>query len=84
MVQVIAHFHDLQGAFQAVIELLSPKGYLLVETWNKDSLVAKALGKGWHEYSPPSVLHWFSPSTLKQLLTPLGFHEVAHGRPLST
>ena len=81
MIQVAAHFHDARRAFEKAFDLLKPDGLLLVETWNFKSLTARAFGKNWHEYSPPSVLHWFAPETLTNFLAAIGFEKVARGRP---
>lgn len=81
MIQVIAHFVDLRIALAKVTKALKPGGHLLVETWNSRSLTARLLGKRWHEYSPPSVLHCFSLKSLSHLTAKEGFHEVARGRP---
>jgi hypothetical protein len=81
MIQVVAHFYNLREAFQVAAELTRPGGFWLIETWNKDSLMARAFGQNWHEYSPPSVLNWFSPEGLKCLVSQFGFTEAARGRP---
>lgn len=81
MVQVIAHFYELSKALQVAADLTEPGGYWLIESWNKDSGMARMFGENWHEYSPPSVLHWFSPDTLNRLAECYGFIPVAHGRP---
>lgn len=81
MIQVIAHFHDLQRALSHAAALTKPGGFWLIESWNRRSLPARLLGKEWHEYSPPSVLHWFSPTDLTQLVAAHGFRPVAQGRP---
>ncbi len=81
MIQVVPHFYNLREALSAAAKLTKPSGYWLIETWNKDSFFARAMGKNWHEYSPPSVLHFFSPATLGQLVEQFGFEEVAQGRP---
>lgn len=81
MVQVVAHFYELQKAFQSAAALTEPGGYWLIETWNKDSWMARLLGENWHEYSPPSVLHWFSPASLTRLASQFGFSLIARGRP---
>lgn len=81
MIQVIAHFVDPRLALAKVTKALKPGGHLLVETWNSRSLTARLLGKRWHEYSPPSVLHCFSLKSLSHLTAKEGFHEVARGRP---
>ena len=81
MVQVLPHFYDLRKALQTAADLTNPCGYWLIETWNKDSTIARMMGPNWHEYSPPSVLHFFSPKTLRSLVSQFGFEEVARGRP---
>ena len=68
MIQVVAHFHDLQSAFSAAAEHTRPGGHWLIETWNCRSLkAARFFGSEWHEYSPPSVLQWFTPTSLERL-----------------
>jgi SAM-dependent methyltransferase len=81
MVQVVAHFHDLQRAFHQTARAIKPGGYCLIESWNKDSRMARVFGENWHEYSPPSVLHWFGPDCLNRLLAEHGFTPVAKGQP---
>lgn len=80
MAQVVAHFYDPISAFENACSLLKPKGYLFIETWDRDSFSARLFGKHWHEYSPPSVLHWFSRDSLSDILAKIGFEEVAKGR----
>src|SRR6185503_5958624 len=41
----------------------------------------RLMGKHWHEYSPPSVLHWFSKEGIVRLAAQAGFDVVADGRP---
>jgi SAM-dependent methyltransferase len=82
MIQVVAHFRNPLGAFNKAHELLVDKGFLLIETWNFKSLTARIFGRHWHEYSPPSVLHWFSPETLERSLFKVGFRMIAKGRPI--
>jgi SAM-dependent methyltransferase len=81
MVQVLPHFYDLHQALTAAAAATKPGGHWLIETWNRDSFSAKLFGTQWHEYSPPSVLHWFSPSDLKLLAASYGLEVVAQGRP---
>ena len=81
MIQVIAHFSDIRKALQKAADITQKDGFWLIESWNRESWVARILGEHWHEYSPPSVLNWFSPSGLKQLVAQYGFSEVARGRP---
>lgn len=81
MIQVAAHFYEPRAAFQKASDLLNENGLLLIETWNRESFSARIFGKNWHEYSPPSVLQWFSLSGLTEFLKSFGFEKVAAGRP---
>ncbi len=81
MIQVVAHFHDLRHAFKTARSLTRPGGHWLIETWDNASLSARLLGRRWHEYSPPSVLHMFSRASLVRLAADAGMRPVASGRP---
>jgi 2-polyprenyl-3-methyl-5-hydroxy-6-metoxy-1,4-benzoquinol methylase len=81
MIQVIGHFYDLDKAMLNISSLLNKDGLVLIESWNMKSLIAGILGKGWHEYSPPSVVHWFSDKTLTQLFNYYGFELIEKGYP---
>ncbi|HEV7860090.1 MAG TPA: class I SAM-dependent methyltransferase [Pyrinomonadaceae bacterium] len=81
LIQVVAHFVDPERALQVAALRTRQGGFWLIETWNRESWTARAFGKHWHEYSPPSVLHWFSPEGLRRLASQFGFREVARGRP---
>lgn len=81
MIQVIAHFHDLRLAFDNLRARTNPGGHWLIETWDHGSLSARLAGRHWHEYSPPSVLRWFTRKRLTALLAEYGMRPVAHGRP---
>lgn len=81
MIQVVAHFVDVRRALERAVEMVRPGGFLIVETWNRASWSARILGQSWHEYSPPSVLHWFTPDSLARFARELALREVARGRP---
>jgi SAM-dependent methyltransferase len=81
LVQVIGHFTDLDVAIQNIAGLLNDKGLVLIESWDMKSLMATMMGKHWHEYSPPSVINWFSDVTLNQLFNYYGFKLIGKGRP---
>ena len=81
MIQVIAHFHDLRSAIDRAATVTAPNGYWLIETWNFNSWTARIFGRHWHEYSPPSVLNWFSPQSLRLLCEQFGMQMIAKGRP---
>jgi SAM-dependent methyltransferase len=81
MLQVAGHFYDPLTAFTKAHKLLNVNGFLLIESWNRESFSARLLRKHWHEYSPPSVLQWFSLKGMSRFLEGLGFETVASGRP---
>ncbi|MEM8808643.1 MAG: methyltransferase domain-containing protein [Cyanobacteria bacterium P01_G01_bin.38] len=80
-IQVLPHFFNLRQALTVASEMTALEGYWLIETWNRSSWTARLLGQNWHEYSPPSVLHWFSLNDVSQLGRQFGFRTVAQGRP---
>ncbi len=82
LIQVVGHFHDLDKALQNVADLLTPDGLALVESWDMKSAVAKLMGRNWQEYSPPSVVHWFSGKTIKQSFEHYGLKLIGSGRPV--
>ena len=80
MIQVVAHFHDLRKALSSAAAATRPGGLWLIETWDRQSLTARILGRRWHEFNPPSVLHWFTPESLSKLVSSMGLAEVARGK----
>ncbi len=81
MIQVAAHFYDPAAAFKKASNLLKDNGLLLIETWDRSSVSARLFGRNWHEYSPPTVLHWYTQDGLNKYLNQLGLTRVAGGRP---
>jgi SAM-dependent methyltransferase len=82
LIQVIGHFYDIHQAIEKVSQLLTPNGIVLVESWNMKSFVARILGKNWHEYSPPSVINWFSDTSIAMFFNTHGFELVKSGLPV--
>ena len=82
LIQVIGHLHDLDKSLNLVRELLNNEGHVIVESWDMDSILANIMGKHWHEYSPPSVVNWFSDKTIQHLFAANGFKLISKGRPL--
>jgi len=80
-IQVLPHFVDPLMAMAKAADLTRDGGYWLIETWDCSSRVAKMAGPHWHEYSPPSVLHWFTPASVAAMAGEYGFRQVAKGRP---
>lgn len=81
LIQVIGHFYDVDKSMENASHLLNQNGLVLVESWNMKSLIARILGKFWHEYSPPSVINWFSDESLKKLFKAYGFELIDSGYP---
>ncbi len=81
MLQVISHLQDPRRAIGQAVARLARGGHLLVETWDRSSLAARFSGRNWHEYNPPSVLHWFTRKSLAGLLEETGLTVVAGGLP---
>ncbi len=79
MIQVVAHFHDVRGAFERAASVTKLGGYWLIETWDCKSLSARLFGRHWHEYSPPSVLQCFSRKSLVKLAAQFGMRTVQSG-----
>lgn len=81
MVQVVGHFYDLGRAFGAAAQATREGGLWLIEAWDYGSLPARLLGRRWHEYSPPSVVHWFTRESLANTVARFGLREIGYGRP---
>ncbi len=81
MIQVLPHFVDPKRSLAVATKILRPGGLLLIETWNRRSWTERLTGQGWHEYSPPSVLHWFTPNGIIKLGAGLGLTPLKKGRP---
>lgn len=81
LIQVISHLPDLPQTLTRINQLLKPEGLFLIETWNRKSMTARVFSKNWHQYNPPSVLHWFTKTELANLLAQNGFEVIQQGRP---
>jgi SAM-dependent methyltransferase len=81
LIQVIGSLYDLDVAMQKVSHLAKQGGLVLVESWDRKSWIARLLRKNWHEYCPPSVVHWYSDETLQNLLKQYDFALIAKGYP---
>ncbi len=80
MIQVIAHLGDPLGMLRASAEVVRPGGLLLIETWDRASVTAKLFRQKWHEYSPPSVVHWFTRTELDSVARRANFSRLDSGR----
>ena len=80
LIQVLPHLSNVAGCVEKVSRMVRPGGLCLVESWNRRSLTAGFFGKHWHEYSPPSVLHWFDRTGMNDLMRRFGLSPLANGR----
>ncbi len=81
LIQVIGHVFNLDLALQNISKIIKNKGLLLVECWDRGSLAARFQGRKWQEYSPPSVINWFTKKCLNQKINQYGFKLIRQGRP---
>lgn len=80
VLQLIAHLVEPRVAMAKIADLVASGGLLLIETWDWRSRTARLLGSRWHQYSPPSVRHWYSSGSLRLLAARHRFREIASGR----
>ena len=80
--QVLEHLHDPLAALRDARACLQPDGLLIVETWDRSSLVARLLGRFWHQITPPSVLWLLDCGNLELALDRAGFilQRIVRGR----
>lgn len=78
-VDVVTFFQSLEHmvhpvrALERARSVLTPHGGLVIETWNRSSLVARLMSSHWHQVTPPSVVHLFNRRSLAALLERSGF-----------
>ncbi len=70
--QVLEHLPDPAVALDEAAACLRPGGRVVIETWDRESLVARLSGSHWQQVSPPSVVHLFARSDLGALLDRAG------------
>lgn len=82
MIQVIGSIPELDKGMRKVNALLKPGGYVIVESWRRESWAARLFGKHWHEYCPPKVITWFTNGAIESFFISHGFQPVASGKPV--
>lgn len=74
---VIEHVHEPQIVLKACYRLLKPGGYLWIETPNINSFGHFLLRNKWYPLDPPRHLSLFNHSSLRTLLSSIGFDMLA-------
>lgn len=78
--QVLEHMPHPASALAEIYRCLRPGGLLVIETWDRQSWIARLFGRHWQQVTPPSVVHLFTRRSLVQSLTRQGFDAVTFHR----
>lgn len=70
--QVLEHLPDPVGALREAAALLAPGGRVLIETWDRRSLMARLMKSRWQQATPPSVLWLFSEADVRRMCAEAG------------
>jgi SAM-dependent methyltransferase len=73
MLDVIEHLEAPEDVLSCIHRALRVGGHLVITTGDWDSLLARVAGRHWRLMTPPQHLFFFSPRTIRHLLTRLGF-----------
>ena len=68
----IEHVPNPLANLEKAYRILKPGGYLALSTGDIDSLLGRLAGRFWHLMIPPRHLYFFSPTTIRQLVTTVG------------
>jgi len=71
--QVLEHLPDPVSTLKEAHACLRPGGMLLIETWDRGSLIARLFGRRWQQITPPSVLWLLDRRSLTHTLESTGF-----------
>lgn len=77
MWDVIEHLPDPASNLKHAFQLIKPGGYLVLSTGDITSITARLFGRFWHLMTPPEHQYFFSPFTIKRMLSSCGFNLVS-------
>ena len=80
--QVLEHIPDPLAALREAAELLAPGGQLLIETWDRRSLIARVMKARWQQATLPSVLWLFDEADARRMCTAAGLELVQWRRSM--
>jgi SAM-dependent methyltransferase len=66
--QVLEHTSRPDEILEDLVSMANPKSTFIVETWDRNSWVARIAGPRWHQIAPPAVTHLFDRGTLSAML----------------
>jgi SAM-dependent methyltransferase len=84
MCQVLSHVADPVAAVAHAATALKPGGLLFIETWRRDTVLARVAGRRWHVISPPTVVWLETSSSIRALLDRVGLDVVGWTRGRKT
>lgn len=67
LLNVLPHIAQPAQVEQKLRTMVRPGGHVLIETWNSESWVARALGEAWHQLDPRYVPYYFGRRSLVRL-----------------
>ena len=73
MFQVLEHMSDPLAALTQARGCLRAGGMLVIETWDRASLVARLFGRHWQQITPPSVAWLLDRKSINSALLRAGF-----------
>jgi len=80
--QVLEHLPDPVAALREAADLLAPGGTVLIETWDRRSLIARLMKARWQQATPPSVLWLFDEADMQRMCTSAGLELVSWRRSM--
>ncbi|MEN2998274.1 MAG: class I SAM-dependent methyltransferase [Brevinematia bacterium] len=81
MIEVVEHLEDPLSVMKKIYNSNTKGGVLLIQTANINGLQSKLWGRRYHYYLP-GHLHYFSNTTLKNLLRGLGYRKILEFYPV--
>ena len=73
---VLEHVHSARTALDQVGGLLRPGGYVFLTVPDADGLLARLMGPKWFGYQKIDHTYYFTPRTIRKLLSASGFSDV--------